>query len=71
MDNTVDDTYKFHYSFTNQDNTTYTFSLVYDVAEDRDGYIWIGTDQGPFVLTDPTTIFTSSPVFMQIKSSSQ
>lgn len=67
VDNTVDDTYKFHYSFTNQDNTTYTFSLVYDVAEDRDGYIWIGTDQGPFVLTDPTMIFTSSPVFMQIK----
>lgn len=64
---TSDDNWKFVYQFTNQDNTSYTFNLVYDVAEDRDGQIWIATDQGPFVLRTPADIFGSSPVFTQVK----
>lgn len=65
--NTADDAWRFVYQFTNQDNTSYTFNLLYDIVEDRDGDIWIATDQGPFVLQTPTDIFTSSPVFTQIK----
>ncbi|MFA6819555.1 MAG: two-component regulator propeller domain-containing protein [Bacteroidaceae bacterium] len=62
-----DDSWKFRYQFTNQDNTTYSFNQVYDVVEDRDGYIWIATNQGPFVLTNPTDFFGDSPVFTQVK----
>jgi len=62
-----DDSWQFRYQFTNQDNTTYSFNQVYDVAEDRDGYIWIATNQGPFVLTNPTDFFGDSPVFTQVK----
>ena len=62
-----DDSWKFRYQFTNQDNTTYSLNQVYDVAEDRDGYIWIGTNQGPFVLTNPASFFEDSPVFTQVK----
>lgn len=65
--NTADDAWRFVYQFTNQDNTSYTFNLLYDIAEDQNGYIWIATDQGPFVLQNPTDIFTSSPVFTQVK----
>ena len=64
--NTADDTYKFQYTVTNQDNTSYSFNQLYDVAQDRDGAIWIGTDTGPFVLRDPDTFF-SSPVWEQVK----
>lgn len=62
----ADDSWKFVYRFTNQDNTSYTFDNLYDVVEDRNGLIWIGTDQGPFLLEDPSDIWESSPVFTQI-----
>ena len=67
LDDESDDTWKFRYQFTNQDNTAYTFNQVYDVAEDREGHIWIATNQGPFVLNTPTDFFESNPVFTQVK----
>lgn len=63
----TDDRWRFHNKFTNQDNTEYTFSLLYDVAEDMNGQIWVGTERGPFLLTDPTSFFNDSPVFTQVK----
>ena len=35
-------------------------SAPYAIAEDKDGEIWIGTDEGIFVLYNPTDIFSSS-----------
>lgn len=67
VNDTSDDSWKFRYQFTNQDNTTYSFNQVYDVAEDRDGSIWVGTNQGPFVLNSPMSFFDDSPVFTQVK----
>ena len=32
-------------------------SFVYSIAEDLDGNIWVGTDQGPFVYYNPGEIF--------------
>lgn len=59
--------WKFRYQFTNQDNTSYTFNEVYDIIEDRIGRIWIGTDKGPFVVTNPIDFFNGTPTFTQIK----
>ncbi len=67
LDDESDDSWKFRYQFTNQDNTSYTFNQVYDVAEDREGHIWIATNQGPFVLNDPTSFFDDNTVFTQVK----
>ena len=67
LDDTSDDSWTFKNKFTNQDNTSYTFNQVYAVAEDKDGYIWIGTNQGPFVLESPLDFFESSTVFTQVK----
>ena len=61
-----DDSWKFVYSFTNQDNTSYTFNTLHDIVEDRNGSLWIATDQGPFLLEDPTTFWNSSTTFKQI-----
>lgn len=66
LDDTSDDTWEFRYQFTNQDNTSYTFNQVYDIAEDRDGKLWIATNQGPFVLNNPTSFFDTNPVFSQV-----
>ncbi len=62
-----DDRWRFHQKFVNQDNTEYAFSLVYDVAEDVNGHIWIATERGPFVLTDPKSFFDDTPTFTQVK----
>ncbi|MBQ8098097.1 MAG: regulator [Bacteroidaceae bacterium] len=62
-----DDVWRFKYQFTNQDNTSYTFNQLYDVKEDRDGQIWVATDKGPFVITQPETFFDDQTVFTQVK----
>lgn len=53
--------------FTNQDGTSYTLNYVRCAAQDREGNIWIGTDQGLFMYTsqqiaDPTAGFTQIKV---------
>jgi len=50
-------------AFYNQDGTTFFVSAVKYVTYDKDGYIWIGTNCGPFLLnnsqkTDPTAGYT-------------
>jgi hypothetical protein len=38
-----------------------TFSNIYSIAEDMDGNIWVGTDQGPFIYNNPDNIFDEDP----------
>ena len=38
---------------------------VYSIAEDRDGNIWIGTDQGPLIYYSPYRVFTEDNFYAQ------
>ena len=43
-----------------QDTENELISFVYSFAEDLDGNIWIGTDQGPLIYFNPENIFDSN-----------
>ncbi|MBP5771732.1 MAG: regulator [Bacteroidaceae bacterium] len=51
----------------NQDGTSYTPNQFYCIAEDLSGQIWIGTELGPFVITDPDQFNASNFTFEQVK----
>lgn len=54
LEDTSDDKFKFSgASFTNQDGTSVTVNWIYFIEEDLDGMIWLGTDQGIFVIKNP------------------
>jgi ligand-binding sensor domain-containing protein len=40
-----------------QDSENQPISLVYSIAEDLDGNIWVGTDQGPLIYFNPEKVF--------------
>lgn len=67
LSTTSDDQYKFITSFQNQDGTTYDPVYVYDITEDLDGRIWIGTDFGLFVSEDPSKVFDKDFHLTQLK----
>jgi ligand-binding sensor domain-containing protein len=52
--------------FTNQDGISYDVYQLYDIAEDKDGTIWVGTNAGVFVIDNPERFFNDG-VFKQIK----
>lgn len=49
------------------DSENKVFSSVYSIAEDLDGNIWIGTDQGPMVYYSPERILSSDLKAYRIK----
>ena len=53
----------------NQDGAVYMPDQFYDIAEDHQGQIWICTNLGPFLITDPDDFRSSSFNFEQIKVS--
>ena len=53
-------------SFINQDGTSYEVTSVNCVAEDLQGNIWIGTNQGPFMVQS-SEVGQESITFQQIK----
>ena len=53
-------------NFVNQDGTSYEVTYVYCVCEDLEGNIWIGTNQGPFMI-QKSEVGQSSITFQQIK----
>ncbi len=55
-----------HTTCTNQDGVNYTVDYYYCMEFDKDGQLWIGTNLGPFVLTDPDE-FTENSTYTQIK----
>ncbi|MCQ2110370.1 MAG: Por secretion system protein [Bacteroidaceae bacterium] len=70
LENTKDDLFRFTGSkFTNQDGTTVTVNWIYFIEEDLDGMIWIGTDQGIFVIKNPVDFLSSKtePVIHRLK----
>jgi hypothetical protein len=50
-----------------KDTENKVISNVYSIAEDIDGNIWVGTDQGPAVYYNPGQIFEDDPKAFRIK----
>lgn len=57
---------KAYKTFVNQDGTTVELWYARCVAEDQEGNIWVGTDQGPLMLTT-SYISAGSDIFTQVK----
>ena len=53
-------------TFVNQDGTSYEVTNVYCVCEDLEGNIWMGTNQGPFMI-QKSEVGQASVTFQQIK----
>lgn len=53
LSNAADDVYTYRTSFTNQDGSLISFHSGMCIAEDLDGRLWLGTDNGLFVVDDP------------------
>lgn len=66
FDTSDDVTKKWLHKFTNQDGVSYDIYQLYDIAEDKDGAIWVGTNVGVFVIDNPEKFFNDG-VFKQIK----
>ena len=62
-DNHDDDDVTFQYRL---DGTEDNINELYDIVEDKEGVMWIGTSMGPFVLRNPETIFENKPSFERI-----
>jgi Tfp pilus assembly protein FimT len=50
-----------------QDSENQPISFVYSIAEDLDGNIWVGTDQGPVIYFNPENVFASDVRASRIK----
>jgi hypothetical protein len=60
FDNAEDDDYL---RFQPTDHTGKVISsLIYDMAEDQDGNIWLGTSSGPVVYYNPSAVFTDEGI---------
>ena len=66
FDTSDDKTKLLLYKFTNQDGISYTIYTVFCINEDRNGAIWVGTDNGLFVIDNPKKFFDDG-IFTQIK----
>ena len=66
FDTSDDVTKKWMAKFTNQDGVSYDIYQLYDIAEDGNGAIWVGTNVGVFVIDYPEKFFNDG-VFKQIK----
>ena len=59
-----DDRYK---QFLLKDYDNHVISTVYSIAEDLDGNIWVGTDEGPAIYYNPERIFDDDPRAFRVK----
>ena len=50
-----------------QDSENQVISFVYSIAEDLDGNIWLGTDQGPLIYFNPEKVFDNDLRASRIK----
>jgi ligand-binding sensor domain-containing protein len=59
-----DDRYK---QFLIKDNDNHIIANIYSIAEDLDGNIWVGTDEGPAIYYNPDRIFDDDPRAFRVK----
>jgi hypothetical protein len=50
-----------------KDTDNKVISNVYSIAEDLDGNIWVGTDQGPAIYYNPSSVFENDPKAFRVK----
>ena len=67
IDNTEDDVARYRSTFLNQDGTPCSFSQGLCFAQDHDGAIWLGTNEGIFKIEDPKTWFDNDFHVTQVK----
>lgn len=66
--NRKDDKENFITSINNQDGIKYVSNTMYAIAEDKNGQIWIGSDQGPFLISNTDDFLNNSNFnYTQIK----
>ena len=69
INNRSDDKRQLRTTITNQDGTSYTPNEFYCITENAQGQIWIGTNDGPFLITEPQNFRQNDFKFEQIKVS--
>lgn len=68
LENTEDDRVRiFREHFADQDGGAIEVYAINDIAEDRNGDIWVLTDKGPYVLYNTETVFNEDYRFTKIK----
>lgn len=63
----ADDRYVLLQTIVNQDGTPYQPDQFFDLCEDLDGRVWVGTASGLFVIDDVSQVFDPDFKFTQIK----
>ncbi len=58
---------RFFSSFIDKDGNTITPSYIYDIAEDKNGDVWVGTNEGPLIFQNIGDVFNSSYRVTRIK----
>jgi hypothetical protein len=66
FDTSDDTTKKWINKFINQDGISYDIYQLFDIAEDKNGEIWVGTNIGVFIIDNPEKFFNDG-IFKQIK----
>lgn len=69
LEDTSDDIHLLRKNITNQDGVEYTPDAFYCIVEDLKGKIWIGTNIGPFVISEPEKFANEDFTFTQVKIS--
>ncbi|NQU80280.1 MAG: T9SS type A sorting domain-containing protein [Bacteroidetes bacterium] len=62
FENTNDDNWR---KFSVKDTEGESFNNIFSIAEDLDGNIWVGTDQGPLVYYSPENVFSENSFVAQ------
>jgi len=62
FENTTDDNWR---KFSVKDTEGESFNNIFSFAEDLDGNIWVGTDQGPLVFYSPENVFSENSFVAQ------
>ena len=65
--NASDDKHLFIHTLTNQDGNTLNDYRMYCMTLDKEGAIWVGTNMGPLVISNPRRVFDKNFYCTQIK----
>lgn len=65
-DTADDKTYSWK-SFLDQDGKEWSLSIIYCFLEDENGQVWVGTDQGVFIIPNPTKLTDPNMRIQRIK----